>query len=51
MGLRDLLGVGKRSEAKRAAENSSGLTNVLNEEVPSAASSSVTNLDTEPITS
>ena len=51
MGLRDLLGVGKRSEAKRAAENSSGLTNVLNEEVPSASSSSVTNLDTEPITS
>lgn len=50
MGLRDLLGVRKAPEANKASSSSSGVTNVLNEEVPSASSSAVAGLDTEPIT-
>lgn len=51
MGLRDLLGVRKPPEANKASSSSSsGVTNVLNEEVPSASSSAVAGLDSEPVT-
>ena len=49
MGLRDLLGIGKRSEANKAAEVSSSVT-TLRDDLAVTAGEGAKTLDTEPLT-